>query len=211
MKVKYLGHSSFLLIGEYSVVTDPFADIGYEMERVKADYCLSSHGHFDHNAISLVDADTVISQKADESKGKNISLKISDSFHDGFYGKKRGSNLIYSFTLDGVRLCHMGDFGEKVNSDVKERTEDVDVLFVPVGGKYTINAVEAVKIVDYVKPKIVIPMHFKTPRSNVDVDSVNKFLSVAGCDVVRKPNEFIIDKNELKTESVIYLPDFLAF
>ena len=169
MEIEYLGHSSFLITGkEFSVVTDPFTNIGYTVKRVNADYCTVSHEHFDHNYINGVSANKIIRECSDK-------FRTVKCFHDSVGGKKRGENKIFIFTLDGITVCHMGDVGESVNRAVTDKIGKVDVLLIPVGGNYTIDAVEAKNYVEAIRPKIVIPMHYKTAESDLDVDGVEKF------------------------------------
>lgn len=178
MKITYLGHSCFFIKGTKSVVTDPFMNIGYDMERVSADYVLVSHNHFDHNGVTKVDAKQVILGENDLPLGKDINLSAIKTFHDNFKGRLRGENLVYKFTIDGVTFVHLGDLGEDFTEETANLIGSCDILFVPIGGNYTIDYIEAKKYVDKINPKIVVPMHFKTPRSNIDIDGAQKFLSL---------------------------------
>ncbi|MBO4262623.1 MAG: MBL fold metallo-hydrolase [Clostridia bacterium] len=173
MKITYLGHSCFLIEGkEFSVVTDPFADIGYDVERVKADYCTVSHGHFDHNYTEGVDAGEIIT-------GSNGPFRAIDSFHDESRGAKRGMNRIFTFTLDGIRFCHLGDIGEKYSPALKEKMGKIDVLMIPVGDRYTIGYEEALVYVRELAPAIVIPMHYKTKKCVLDIEGADNFARFA--------------------------------
>ncbi|MBQ7642902.1 MAG: MBL fold metallo-hydrolase [Clostridia bacterium] len=171
MKIEYLGHSSFLLTGnEKSVVTDPFCDIGYDIERVKADYCTVSHGHFDHNYTMGVEALRVVEK---QEKG----FRAVDAAHDEKEGALRGRVRIFVFDIDGIVFCHLGDTGEKYSEKLKEAIGKVDILFVPVGGRYTIDGDEAAKFVNGIKPAIAIPMHYKREGVNLDIEDEKRFLS----------------------------------
>lgn len=184
MKITYLGHSSFLIEGkEKSVVTDPFADIGYNVERVSADYCTVSHSHFDHSNTDGVNAKKVIT-------GTSDGFLAINSFHDPNLGGLRGENVIFKFTVDGVRFCHMGDIGEYLSDSLTEQIGEVDVLMIPVGGTYTIDGKEAVRYANAIKAKITIPMHYKTSKSNIDITDASKFLrGMAGVTRVEKSIE----------------------
>lgn len=184
MKVTYLGHACFLIEGKQkSVVTDPFADIGYTVERVSADYCTVSHGHFDHSFTDGVDVKEIITS----AKPSFLAIK---SYHDANLGAKRGENTIFKFEIDGITFCHLGDLGEYFSNDLVEEIGKVDVLFIPVGGTYTIDYKEAVKYASAINAKITVPMHYKTPKSNIDVDGVDKYLRrVAGVVQVEKTTE----------------------
>ena len=186
MKIKYLGHSSFLIIGkDKSVVTDPFGDIGYEMERVSADFCTVSHDHFDHNAVGAVNARKIITSSTD-------GFLAVETYHDPFLGAKRGKNLAFKFSVDGIVLCHMGDVG--------------DVLFIPVGGNYTINYSEALRYVAGIKPKIVIPMHYKTDKCRIDIEGVEPFAKrIAGVERTGKVKE--ITAEDLEGPMKVFIMD----
>lgn len=179
MKITYLGHSSFLIEGkEKSVVTDPFRDIGYDVKRVQADYCTVSHNHFDHNYTDGVDAKKVITESTD-------GFLAIDTYHDSNLGKLRGKNTVFKFTIDGVTFCHMGDLGEYFSNDLVEEIGSVDVLFIPVGGTYTIDSKEAVRFATAISALITIPMHYRSGKSTLDISDVKQFTKkIAGVEYV---------------------------
>lgn len=176
MKIEYFGHSCFKITdGTRSVVFDPFADIGYDLPKIKADFCVCSHKHYDHFATQAVDCKAVITE---QNVAKYPFLKAIDSFHDECKGAKRGKNTIFIFTADdGLTFCHMGDIGEPFADFAKKRSITTDILAIPVGGNYTIDSGEAVKYYKAIKPELVIPMHYKTARSNIDIAGKKNFLN----------------------------------
>lgn len=197
MKIKYLGHSAFLFCGkDKSVVTDPFSGIGYPMEKVKADYCLISHDHFDHDYVDGVECKKIIRRTED-------GFLAIDTFHDPNLGKLRGKNAAFKFSVDGVTICHLGDVGEYLTESLVEEIGKVDVMLIPVGGNYTIDGKEAANYVLNTHPKIVIPMHYKSPNLDIDVDSVDKFLLTLGIPYENCGKEIEIDKNNLPTATKI--------
>lgn len=205
MIINYLGHSAFKLRGKFSVVTDPFGDIGYKMQKQTADFCLCSHLHFDHNASDLVDCKFVtFGEKIDS--GSDISLEIIPSFHDEFLGAKRGKNSIYKFVIDDICFCHMGDFGENDFSSFQNRINKVDVLMIPIGGKYTISPLQAIEIIDLLKPKIAIPMHYKTAKSTIDIKTIDEFLRLNKYEIIHVENEFELTKENLPNKTTVYIP-----
>lgn len=214
MKITYLGHSCFLIEGSVSVVTDPFSGIGYPLKRVKADYVLSSHDHFDHNAVSGVDF-TYKMTLADAESPKvpkpfeRINLNVIPSYHDDCFGKKRGVNMIYKFTIDGITFTHLGDFGEDFSVKSAEKIGKTDVLFVPVGGNYTIDALTAEKYVDFIDAKVVVPMHYKTKRGTVDIADEKEFVAFFKKVVYCKDLE--ADKYDMPSEKTIYVFDSRGF
>lgn len=186
MKIEYFGHSCFKVTDEKrSIVFDPFGDIGYRQQKLKADYCVCSHKHYDHFATDYVDCEEVITE---ENADKFDFLGTISSWHDECHGKKRGGNTIFIYYADdGTIFCHMGDIGEPIPDPVYKLARTA-VLAIPVGGNYTINAQEAKKYCDLISPGLIIPMHYKTARSNIDIAPKSEFLSlyspdkIVGCD-----------------------------
>ena len=173
MRVSYFGHACFLIeCDNFSVVIDPFTDIGYQLKEISADFCLCSHCHFDHNATHCVNVKEII----DESNISKFSwVRAVDSYHDEVQGEKRGKNTIFVLDICGVKICHMGDLGQPYTRDLVEKIGKVDLLLVPVGGNYTIDASNAAKYAMVLSPSIIIPMHYKTPRSNIDIAEKHDF------------------------------------
>ena len=175
MRVTYLGHACFLLADEkFSVIFDPFTDIGYELDFPHADFCVCSHDHYDHSATDRVVVKEIIT-KANISNFSQFVL--IDSFHDEVKGQKRGNNYVIITNIGGCRVCHMGDLGEPFNDELINKIGKVDLLLLPVGGKYTIDAENAFKYAIALGAKAIIPMHYKTSRGTVDVAGKDKFLS----------------------------------
>ncbi len=180
MKIQYLGHSSFKLTEStgVSVITDPYDDsVGYTMPEVSADAVTISHHHYDHDSVAKVNGNPVV---LDRETGYILkdSVEISSikSFHDKCRGKQRGENIIFKFRMDGLDVCHLGDLGEDCSSDLIEMILPVNVLLIPVGGNYTIDAAMAKEYVDRIMPDIVIPMHYRAKGCKVDIDKVDDFL-----------------------------------
>lgn len=207
MKIQYLGHSSFKLIEStgISVVTDPYDNsVGYTMPEVTADAVTVSHHHYDHDAVSNVRGDPVILDKEIGYVLKD-SVEISSirSFHDNVRGKKRGDNIIFKFRMDGLDVCHLGDLGEDCSTDLIEMILPVNVLLIPVGGNYTIDAAMAKEYVDRIMPDIVIPMHYRAKGCKLDIDKVDDFLDeFDGEDVaiVEEGDEIEISRDDLDGE-----------
>lgn len=174
MRVNYLGHACFLLAdNKFSVIIDPFKEIGYELNFPRADFCICSHLHFDHCATENVIVKQIITKD-------NLSLfpqiRFIDSFHDEAFGSKRGLNYISIIDIGGFKVCHMGDLGEPFNEELVEKIGKIDLLLIPIGGNYTIDAKEAFKYVKAIGVKSVIPMHYKTSRSKIDIAEKKEFL-----------------------------------
>lgn len=181
MKIKYLGHSCFVLTESTGtcVVTDPYdAAIGYDMPEVKADAVTVSHKHYDHDNVKKIVGNPIILDSETCCELEGVEISSIKSFHDGARGKKRGENIIFKYRMDGIDVCHLGDLGEACSTDLIEMILPVNVLFIPVGGKYTIDAKMAKEYVDRIMPDVVIPMHYRTKSLKIDVDKVDEFLSL---------------------------------
>jgi len=166
MDIIYYGQSCFKISGKTaSVVTDPFdpAFTGLKFPKTSADIVTCSHSHPDHNFVSgVVDVHKVVKDPG-EYEIMGISILAFPTFHDTTNGSERGENIIYVFELEGFRVAHLGDLGHKLDDNMLSNLGDIDVLLIPVGGTYTIDAEAAVQVTQAIEPKIVIPMHYKTP------------------------------------------------
>lgn len=181
MKIQYLGHSCFRLISEMgtTVVCDPYSSsmVGLNMPKVRCDVVTMSHHHNDHDCIDAIlgspaELDMEVICCADDFAIKSIS-----TFHDDEKGAKRGNNLVFTFNVDGLNVVHMGDIGCK-DMNVVNNIYGCDVLMLPVGGIYTIDAYVAKWYVDQVKPKIALPMHYMTEKHKFELGELNLFLSL---------------------------------
>ncbi|MEO8581830.1 MAG: MBL fold metallo-hydrolase [Patescibacteria group bacterium] len=176
MEITYLGHSCFKLKGKNgTVVCDPFqGSVGFEMSSVSADIVTSSHDHPDHNAISKVKGTArrekpfVINMPGEYEVG-GISIFGVPTYHDKSKGTERGSNTIYIIYMDHLRVCHLGDLGHELTDAQKSQIGSIDVLLLPVGGKFTIDAATAVKLITELDPFYVIPMHYRTEEHDAEL------------------------------------------
>jgi len=204
MKIFWYGQSCFKIEGKKAVIAmDPFhKDIGLTPPRFKADVVTVSHGHRDHNNVSSLQGKPFVIEDPGEYEFKDISLRGVNSFHDQKRGAERGSNTVFVIETEDMRICHLGDFGQKeLSNEQLEEIADVDVLMVPVGGKYTINGEKAADVINQIEPKIVIPMHYKIPNLKVDLKKVDHFLKEMGMkkEVAEK---LILKKKDLPKEEM---------
>lgn len=193
MKIQYLGHSSFLFTsGDGTrVVTDPYKGIGYPFPKVCADVVTVSHGHYDHCAVSSVGGDPAVLSAEGEYRVGGWRFTAIRSYHDDVHGRKRGSNLIFRMEADGLILCHLGDVGERCDEEKVRLIGRPDVLFVPVGGNYTIDGAAACEYVRMLRPRFAVPMHYKTPDLTIDIDGPEAFLAGWSAEeIVRAGNVF---------------------
>ena len=179
MKITWLGHSCFIFEDSKGrkLLTDPFdTTLGYETYKGSADVITISHQHFDHNYSKEIKGDYKILDKIGMFCIHDIPISGIPSFHDKNKGAKRGDNIIFTFKIDEYILCHLGDLGHTLSDDDIDAIGNVDILFIPVGGNYTIDAREAFEVTKKINPKIVIPMHYKTSLVSFPLAGVEKFL-----------------------------------
>lgn len=184
MVITWYGHSCFKIITNgLTIIIDPFnKDIGLRPPFGQADILLVSHNHHDHNNVGTIGGNPFIINGPGEYEVKGISIVGVESAHDAKNGEERGMNTIYLIESEDIKLCHFGDFGQDdLTDEQSEAIDGPDVVFIPVGGKYTIGATRATNLVNSLEPKIVIPMHFKMSGSKInDIDSVDRFLKEMG-------------------------------
>lgn len=180
LTVRWFGHACFLITTSSGVriLTDPFdATVGYPVPRVEADVVASSHDHFDHNNVSAARGNPVVLKGGGRWEKAGVRIYSVASFHDTEGGAKRGPNSIFVVEADGIRLAHMGDIGHDLSKQQLNEIGRVDVLLVPVGSTYTVDAAGAKRLVEATSPKAVIPMHYKTPAVGLPIATVDRFLA----------------------------------
>lgn len=187
MDITWYGQACFSLKGKSATVAvDPFADIGLKEPKLQADILLISHDHSDHSNTKAVSGDPYVIDVPGEYESHGVMIEGIPTFHDDQEGADRGPNIIYSFVLEGIHCVHLGDLGHALSDEVVERLGDVDVLFIPVGGQYTIDAKQAAGVVKQLQPRLTVPMHYDVPGLKVPkkLDEVDKFLKEVGAKVV---------------------------
>lgn len=207
MQIIWHGHSFFELIAniekkQAKIAIDPFSEkIGLKVPKVESDLLLISHDHYDHNNKEVILGNYFLIDKAGEYEVEGVFVNAIPSFHDSVSGKERGENLIFLIEAEDLRICHLGDLGQKDLEDSQlEKIGSVDVLLIPVGGKYTISFKEAIKIMEKIEPKITIPMHYSLPKLNVKLDSVDKFLKALGIKSLKPEKKLTVKKENLSPE-----------
>jgi len=171
MKIKWLGHACFLIEGEKkAIITDPYnEDLPYRAPDLPAEVVLVSHEHSDHNAVERVGGDPVVVRGVGEHRAAGINFDGLGSFHDKVQGAERGPNTIFSFQLEGMNLVHLGDLGHLLTDEQVAGLSAVEVMFIPVGGNFTIGPDEAMQLIDrFPRLKVVFPMHYRTDRLGDD-------------------------------------------
>lgn len=179
MIIRWLGHSCFYCEGEgASLLTDPFdQEVGYALPGVEVDVVTVSHEHYDHNAVGLLPGHPEVIRGPGSHRFKSLKIKGIPVFHDEVRGAKRGENTIFTWEMEGIHLCHLGDLGHLLDETALKAIGKVDILMVPVGGVYTIDASGARDVVAQLQPRLVIPMHYSTPHLSFDLDPLKDFTS----------------------------------
>jgi len=207
MIITWQGHSCFKIqdkIGPDSVtvVTDPFSkEVGLKVPNFEADIVTISHDHYDHNNSSALRGQPLIIDCVGEYDYKGILVEGIDSFHDDKEGKERGLNIIYRFEVDDISIAHLGDLGGPLDNAQLEKLAGTDILLIPVGGKYTLDAKKAIEVISQIEPRIVIPMHYKTADLKIDLDSVDKFIKEIGIEPTYE-EKLKISKKDLPQEDM---------
>ena len=213
MKVKWLGHASFLITSDKGtrIITDPYQTGGalkYAEVKEPADVVTVSHEHFDHNKVDGIPGKPQVYKGGAPLEVKGVKFTGVATYHDENKGKDRGPNTITCMEMDGMRLCHLGDLGHTLSPSEVAQIGRVDVLLIPVGGFYTINAAVATEVAGKLKAKVVIPMHFKNDRCAFPVGGVEEF--VAGKKNVTMVNgtevEFKADKLPAAAQIMVLKP-----
>ena len=203
MKIIWHGQSCFRIVTkDTTIITDPFGkEIGLKPPHFEADIVIVSHDHPDHNNISALRGTPFVVDSPGEYDLKGVFVWGIDSFHDAKEGKERGLNTIFIIEAEGMRLCHLGDFGQRELTDEQlEKIGEIDILMIPVGGVYTINSEEAAGVINQIEPKIVIPMHYKILGLNIKLQGVDAFLKEIGTEEKQVVEQLVIKKNDLPKE-----------
>jgi L-ascorbate metabolism protein UlaG (beta-lactamase superfamily) len=197
--ITWLGHSCFKIRGSQAIiVTDPFPpDTGYTLGKITADIVTVSHPHPSHSYNEGISGENHLVRGPGEYEISGVLMLGISTFHDAVKGQARGKNTVYLMEVDGVALCHLGDIGHVLSDGQAEELGNVDILMVPVGGVSTINASMAAETVRKLEPKIVLPMHYKTPRTTRELEPVDNFLKEMGVSLAEPRPKLTISKSNL--------------
>lgn len=204
-----MGHSSFKIKGKTAaIVTDPFDSgmVGLKFPKTEGDIVTVSHEHKDHNAVINVDGNPYIIRGPGEYEIKGVHIVGVSVFHDQKMGAEKGKNVMYQFIVDGVTLVHLGDLGHKLTTEQAKEIGTCDILFIPVGGYFTIGADIASEVAAQFEPRIIIPMHYKEHGLNPDFDvlsGVDKFLKEMGKEDVAPQPKLSVTKDKLPEETEV--------
>lgn len=177
MRIQWIGHASFLIeTGNRSIITDPYeAYTGYPLLNLPADIVTVSHDHNDHNAVHTVAGNPRVIKGNGSFDLDGIHIEGIGAYHDQHQGRDRGPITIYRFSMEGLSLVHLSDLGHLPGEELVQKLQPVDILLVPVGGVYTIDAKGAMETIRRLQPRIVIPMHFKTSNCQFPIGMLEEF------------------------------------
>jgi len=205
MKIKWYGHAAFLITSDQGIkiIIDPYepgafgGQLSYGKIKDQADIVLTSHDHADHNYTKDLPGAPQIVKGSGSKTVKGISMKGISTYHDPSKGSERGANTIFTLKMDNIQLCHLGDLGHLLSDKELLEIGPVDILLIPVGGFFTIDPKEATQVAEQIKPKILIPMHFKTEKCGFPIAPVEDFLK--GKTNIKRPkvSEATFDKATL--------------
>jgi len=207
LEIVWLGHSCFRIKGkETTLVTDPFPkNLGYSPVRVAADVVTVSHSHPGHSYVEGVSGEPKVIRRPGEYEIGNVLINGFITFHDDEHGIKLGKNIVYLMEIDQVIVCHLGDLGHILTPDQVGELSGVEVLLVPVGGKSTLDGAAAAQTVRLLEPRLVIPMHFKTPATTRDLEPVDRFLKEMGLKDPEPQAKLAVTKSNLPANTQVVL------
>jgi len=211
VEITWMGHAMFMIQDSKGtkIITDPYSEkTGYRPPEVSADIVTVSHRHYDHDNVAAVDGNPQIVGAPGKVDIKGIIIEGIESYHDEVNGKKRGRNTIFKFYLDGLTLVHMGDFGQPITGDQVDALKDTDILLIPIGGNYTIDADQAAEVIENIKPKVVIPMHYKTKDTVIDIAPPDPFISQVQ-NVKEEESHVTVSKSSLPDETEIWVMEYV--
>lgn len=192
-----------------TVITDPHdgKSIGIPAPNLKGDIVLVSHDHFDHNCVRAVKGhDVSVINEPIMTVERGVRVQGIETFHDASKGAKRGGNIVFKIELDGVMFTHLGDLGHMLDESQLSQLGQVDVLFIPVGGFFTIDIQTAVKLAKTIKPKVVVPMHYRIGGLSLPISPVDEFLKGFSDDeIVKVGNEIEFKKDDLPESTEVWV------
>lgn len=211
MDISWLGHSCFRINGRNGIViTDPYSpDLGYSLGKPTAHIVTVSHQHPGHSYVQGVGGEPRLVTGPGEYEIGGILILGVATFHDDEKGQESGRNTTYVMEVDEVSICHLGDLGHTLTAGQIEEIDNVDVLLLPVGGMTTINAPVAAEVVRQLEPNVVIPMHYKTPALERELDPVERFLKEIGVKETESQPKLSLTRSSLPASTQAFLLDYL--
>ncbi|MDR0778037.1 MAG: MBL fold metallo-hydrolase [Methanomassiliicoccaceae archaeon] len=208
MQIRWHGHSCFEITNDISIVIDPHdgRSLGIKPPSATADIVLMSHDHYDHNSYKSIRGEHKnVFAFAGEFDFKGVTFTGLPTDHDEFGGSKRGKNIMYTMNIDNVSICHCGDLGNIPEEKVLNKVKGVDILMIPVGEVYTMDIKNVIRFIDIVRPRVIIPMHYRTGGLSIPINPVDNFLDHLNYDVEHVGNEIDLSADELPDGTEVWL------
>ena len=206
MIIRHIGHAEFRIETEsgISLVTDPYdAGCGYPVHNVRADIVLVSHSHHDHNAVENLSGNFRVLDKAGTFQPEpDIRITAIRGYHDDVQGARRGETLLFLVETEGLRIVHLGDLGCMPDEEQVRILRSPDVLMIPVGGFFTIDGEQARRVAEMLKPRVILPMHYKT-KYNADwpISGPEAFLAgFSDADIMRDAEALRVTAGDLECQ-----------
>jgi L-ascorbate metabolism protein UlaG (beta-lactamase superfamily) len=210
MEITWYGHACFRLSERgVAIVTDPFSDeLRYARPRIRADVVTISHDHPGHNNRVGFRGGPRFFDGPGEYEVGGVFITGIAAYHDSRRGAVRGRNTVFAFEFDGIGVCHLGDLGHVLDQKQVEALSDIDVLLVPVGGVHTLDAPKASEVISLIEPRVVIPMHYKTPLETAKLEGVDKFFKELGLSPTTPQPAYTVSKSSLPDELQVVVLDY---
>ncbi len=210
IRVRWHGHSCFEVSSDdISVVTDPHdgKSLGIQPPKVRGDVVLVSHDHFDHAATKMVTKpESRVITSPDHTRIGSLKVRGVETYHDDSEGNSRGGNIAFVFILEECKFCHLGDLGHVLTPQQAKAIGKVDMLFVPVGGVFTIDAASAWEVIGMLEPSVVVPMHYRVGGLSLSINDISPFLEGADPDCVIKVGNVVeFSKSDLDDEQLVWI------
>ena len=208
MRIRWHGHSCFEITGRVTVVTDPHdgKSLGIKPPSTSADIVLITHDHSDHNSFKTVrGSHKDVFSFVGEFEFEGLRFLGLQTDHDECNGSKRGKNVMYVMNADGISICHCGDLGKVPDDETMEKIRGIDILMVPVGEVYTMNIKNVLRFIASVRPRVVIPMHYRIGGLSIPVNPLDNFLDATEYDVEHVGNEIDLSAEELPSETSVWV------
>ncbi len=203
MDIDWFGHSCFRLREQgITVITDPYdKSIGYAVPKIKGDIVTVSHESPGHNNVGAVKGEPKVLNKPGEYEVKGVFISGVQTWLEVVKGQPKEENIVFVFEFPGLTVCHLGDLAKVLTQAQVEALPDIDVLLVPVGGHSALDADKAAEVISLLEPRIVIPMHYRTPASAVELDPLGKFLKEMGVTEQAPQDTLRVTRSELPEET----------
>jgi L-ascorbate metabolism protein UlaG (beta-lactamase superfamily) len=209
MWIRWHGHSCFELKDGATVITDPHdgKSIGIPAPNLKGDIVVISHDHFDHNCARIVKGQEVsVIKDPIMTVERGVRIQGIETYHDASRGEKRGRNIVFRIEMDGVSFCHLGDLGHMLDDEQLSQVGTPDILFIPVGNVFTLDVKSAVRLAEAIKPKVIIPMHYRIGGLSLSIRPVDDFLAGFPEDrILKVGNEMEFKPSELPENGEVWV------